>query len=49
MLVGGDRLAEANWRNLQWTFADRVTKEDRLEGMVFKFKDWHAISVILSK
>lgn len=37
----GDRLTEANCQNLQWAFADGVTKEDRLEGMVFKFEDWH--------
>lgn len=46
MLVGGDRLTEANCRNLQQAFADGVTKEDRLEGMVFKFEDWHAIRVL---
>uniref|UniRef100_A0AAV2LIY4 DUF6589 domain-containing protein n=1 Tax=Knipowitschia caucasica TaxID=637954 RepID=A0AAV2LIY4_KNICA len=43
VLVGGDRLTEGNCRNLQWAFSDGATKEDRLEGLVFKFEDWHAI------
>lgn len=46
VLVGGDRLTEANCRNIQWAFEDGATKEDRLEGMVFKFEDWHAIRVL---
>ncbi|KAK7929512.1 hypothetical protein WMY93_005907 [Mugilogobius chulae] len=43
VVVGGDRLTEGNSRNIQWAFADGVTKEKRLEGMVFRFEDWHAI------
>lgn len=43
VLVGGDRLTEGNCRNIQWAFADGATKEDRLEGLIFKFEDWHAI------
>ncbi|KAK7939596.1 hypothetical protein WMY93_002922 [Mugilogobius chulae] len=43
ILVGGDRLTEGNSRNIQWAFADGDTKEDRLEGLTFKFEDWHAI------
>nr|XP_055051616.1 uncharacterized protein LOC129437481 isoform X2 [Misgurnus anguillicaudatus]XP_055051617.1 uncharacterized protein LOC129437481 isoform X2 [Misgurnus anguillicaudatus] len=43
ILVGGDRLTEGNSRNVQWAFADGETEEDRLEGLVFKFEDWHAI------
>lgn len=43
VLVGGDQLTEGNCRNIQWAFADVATKEERLEGMVFKFEDWHAI------
>jgi len=46
LLVGGDRLTEANSRNIQWAFADGDTKEERMEGMVFKFEDWHAIRVL---
>ncbi|XP_039523015.1 uncharacterized protein LOC120476122 [Pimephales promelas] len=43
ILVGGDRLTEGNCRNIQLAFADGETEEDRLEGLVFKFEDWHAI------
>ncbi|CAB1432142.1 unnamed protein product [Pleuronectes platessa] len=43
VLVGGDRLTEGNCRNIQWAFSDGATKEDRLEGLIFKFEDWHAI------
>lgn len=43
MLVGGDRLTEGNSRNVQCAFADGETDEQRLEGLVFKFEDWHAI------
>ena len=43
ILVGGDRLTEGNSRNLQWSFAEGESVEDRLEGLVFKFEDWHAI------
>uniref|UniRef100_A0A1A8Q9J2 DUF6589 domain-containing protein n=1 Tax=Nothobranchius rachovii TaxID=451742 RepID=A0A1A8Q9J2_9TELE len=46
ILVGGDRLTEANCRNIQCAFADGNTNEERLEGMVFKFEDWHAIRVL---
>ncbi|KAK7919081.1 hypothetical protein WMY93_010365 [Mugilogobius chulae] len=42
-LSRGDRLTEGNSRNIQWAFADGDTKEDRLEGLTFKFEDWHAI------
>ncbi|KAK7880512.1 hypothetical protein WMY93_032854, partial [Mugilogobius chulae] len=47
VLVGGDRLTEGNSRNIQWAFADGATKEDRLEGMVFMFEDWHTIRNLL--
>ncbi|XP_046880473.1 uncharacterized protein LOC124470549 isoform X2 [Hypomesus transpacificus] len=43
VLVGGDRLTEGNCRNIQWALSDGATKEDRLEGLIFKFEDWHAI------
>lgn len=43
ILVGGDRLTEGNSRNLQWAFAEGENPDDRLEGLVFKFEDWHAI------
>lgn len=43
ILIGGDRLTEGNCRNIQLAFADGETEEDRLEGLVFKFEDWHAI------
>uniref|UniRef100_A0AAV2J4V8 Uncharacterized protein n=1 Tax=Knipowitschia caucasica TaxID=637954 RepID=A0AAV2J4V8_KNICA len=43
VFVGGDRLTEGNCRNLQWGFADGATEEERLEGLAFKFEDWHAI------
>ena len=43
ILIGGDRLTEANSRNIQLAFADGETEEDRLEGLVIKFEDWHAI------
>lgn len=43
ILVGGDRLTEGNSRNIQWAFAEGESMEDRLEGLVFKFEDWHAI------
>lgn len=43
ILVGGDRLTEANSRNIQWTFGQGDTTEENLEGLVFKFEDWHAI------
>lgn len=46
IVIGGDRLTEANCRNAQWTFADADTKEDRMDGLVFKFEDWHAIRVL---
>lgn len=47
VFVGGDRLTEGNCRNLQWAFADGATEEDRLEGLAFKFEDWHAIRNLL--
>ncbi|XP_065109309.1 uncharacterized protein [Paramisgurnus dabryanus] len=43
ILIGGDRLTEGNCRNIQLAFADGETEENRLEGLVFKFEDWHAI------
>ncbi|XP_051796100.1 uncharacterized protein LOC110960395 isoform X3 [Acanthochromis polyacanthus] len=46
LLIGGDRLTEANCRNVQWGFSDADTKEERMEGMHFKFEDWHAIRVL---
>lgn len=42
-MIGGDRLTEANSRNIQWSHADGENSEERLEGLVFKFEDWHAI------
>lgn len=46
LLIGGDRLTEANCRNAQWGFSDADTEEERMEGMYFKFEDWHAIRVL---
>lgn len=46
LLIGGDRLTEANCRNAQWGFSDADTEEERMEGMHFKFEDWHAIRVL---
>lgn len=46
ILVGGDRLSEANSRNLQWAYADGINIEERLDGMEFMFEDWHAIRVL---
>ena len=43
VLVGGDRLTEGASRNIQWAFAEGESAEDRLEGLMFKFEDWHAI------
>ena len=43
IFVGGDRLTEGASRNVQMAFADGLTPEDRLEGLQFKFEDWHAI------
>ena len=43
ILVGGDRLTEGNSRGLQWVFAEGENVDHRLEGLVFKFEDWHAI------
>ena len=43
VFVGGDRLTEGNSRNVQWTYSEAERKEDTLEGLVFKFEDWHAI------
>ncbi|KAM4567323.1 uncharacterized protein PAE49_010676 isoform 1-T3 [Odontesthes bonariensis] len=46
LFIGGDRLTEANCRNAQWGFSDGDTEEERMEGMYFKFEDWHAIRVL---
>lgn len=46
IVIGGDRLTEANCRNIQWTFADADTKDERMDGLIFKFEDWHAIRVL---
>ncbi|XP_063046921.1 uncharacterized protein LOC134440748 isoform X2 [Engraulis encrasicolus] len=46
LLIGGDRLTEANCRNTQWQFADAYDEKKRMEGMHFKFEDWHAIRVM---
>lgn len=43
ILVGGDRLTEGNCRNVQLAFSEGETEDERLEGLVFKFEDWHAI------
>lgn len=42
ILVGGDRLTEGNCQNVQLAFSEGETEEERLEGLVFKFEDWHA-------
>ena len=34
LLIGGDRLAEANCQNVQWGFSDA----ERMEGMHLKFE-----------
>lgn len=46
MLVGGDRLTEANCRNIQWSFAEGPDEKDMMGNMVFMFEDWHAIRVL---
>lgn len=46
VLVGGDRLTEANCRNIQWSFAEGADEKERMERMVFMFEDWHAIRVL---
>ncbi|XP_063076085.1 uncharacterized protein LOC134466120 [Engraulis encrasicolus] len=46
ILVGGDRLSEANSRNLQWAYANGLNTEERLDGMEFMFEDWHAIRML---
>ncbi|XP_019624892.1 PREDICTED: uncharacterized protein LOC109470395 [Branchiostoma belcheri] len=43
IFVGGDRLTEGNSRNAQWSFAEGECPEERLEGLLFQFLDWHAI------
>ena len=43
ILVGGDRLTEGASRNIQRAFAEGGSTEDRLEGLMFKYEDWHAI------
>ncbi|XP_078659351.1 uncharacterized protein LOC144904352 [Branchiostoma floridae x Branchiostoma belcheri] len=43
IFAGGDRLSEGNSRNIQWAFQDGDTPEDRLEGLILKYEDWHAI------
>ena len=43
ILVGGDRLTEANSRNIQWAFANGGSIKDRLEDLQFMFLDWHAV------
>lgn len=45
-MVGGDRLSEANSRNLQWAYANGLNTEERLDGMEFMFEDWHAIRML---
>ncbi|XP_072315713.1 uncharacterized protein [Eucyclogobius newberryi] len=47
VLVGGDRLTEANCKNIQSAFADGATEEDLLEGLAFKFEDWHAVRYLM--
>ncbi|XP_078661588.1 LOW QUALITY PROTEIN: uncharacterized protein LOC144905714 [Branchiostoma floridae x Branchiostoma belcheri] len=46
IFAGGDRLTEGNSRNVQWAFAEGDTREDRLEGLIMKFEDWHAIQTL---
>ena len=43
IVVGGDRLTEANSRNVQWAFANGATESIRLEDLQFIFLDWHAV------
>ena len=43
ILVGGDRLTEANSRNVQWTFANGASPKARMEDLLFIFLDWHAV------
>lgn len=43
ILVGGDRLTEGNSRSILWAFAEGGTPDHRLDGLVCKFEDWHAI------
>ncbi|XP_066285703.1 uncharacterized protein [Branchiostoma lanceolatum] len=43
IFAGGDRLTEGNSRNIQWAFQDGDNPEDRLEGLDFKYEDWHGI------
>ncbi|CAH1277293.1 Hypp9547 [Branchiostoma lanceolatum] len=43
ILTGGDRLSEGNSRNIQWEFSHGDSREDRLEGLILKYEDWHAI------
>ncbi|KAI8484802.1 hypothetical protein Bbelb_373990 [Branchiostoma belcheri] len=43
IFIGGDRLTEGNSRCVQWAFAEGEIPEDRLEGLLCKFEDWHAI------
>ncbi|XP_035658071.1 uncharacterized protein LOC118403462 [Branchiostoma floridae] len=46
IFMGGDRLTEGNSRSVQWAFGDGENPEDRLEGLIAKFDDWHARRVL---
>ncbi|CAH1242404.1 Hypp6665 [Branchiostoma lanceolatum] len=43
IFVGGDRLSEGCSRNIQWSFGEGESEEDRLDGLNFFFLDWHAV------
>ena len=42
VLLHGDQLFEEQSRNAKWSFQDRDTEWDRLNGVVTEFADWHA-------
>ncbi|KAI8511021.1 hypothetical protein Bbelb_119370 [Branchiostoma belcheri] len=43
IFVGGDRLTEGCSRQVQWAFGEGEELEDRLDGLLIMFLDWHAI------
>ncbi|XP_063054510.1 uncharacterized protein LOC134448782 [Engraulis encrasicolus] len=47
IFIGGDRLTEGNSRSVQWAFGEGETPEDRLDGLLAKFEDWHAFRILL--
>ncbi len=46
IFVGGDNLTEQRARNLQEAMAEVDNEFDRLEGLVTKNEDWHAIQYV---